>query len=49
MEKNDGIAYTIAKATSCIEKAKDALSVFEASKIKDTLFDIADYALARRI
>lgn len=49
MEKNDGIAYTIAKATSCIEKAKDALSVFEASKIKDTLFDIADYALARRL
>ena len=32
-----------------VEKAKDALSVFEASKIKDTLLDIADYALARRL
>jgi octaprenyl-diphosphate synthase len=49
LEKNDGIAYTIAKATSYIEKAKDALSVFEASKIRNTLFDIADYTLARRI
>ena len=49
MEKNDGIDYTIRKATAYIEKAKDALSVFEASKIKDTLLDIADYALARRI
>ncbi len=49
LEKNDGIAYTIAKATSFIEKAKDALSVFKASKIRDTLLDIADYTLARRL
>ncbi len=49
LEKNDGIAYTIAKATSYIEKAKDALSVFEASKTRDTLLDIADYTLARRL
>jgi octaprenyl-diphosphate synthase len=49
MEKNDGIDYTIRKATAYIEKAKDALSVFEASKTRDSLFDIADYALARRL
>ena len=49
MGKNDGIDYTIRKATAYIEKAKDALSVFEASKTRDSLFDIADYALARRL
>jgi len=49
MEKNDGIDYTIRKATAYIEKAKDALSVFEASKTRDSLYDIADYALARRL
>ena len=49
IEKNDGIAYTIEKAATYIEKAKDALSVFEASKFKDSLFDIADYTLARSL
>ena len=49
MKKNDGIDYTLKRATAYVEKAKEALSVFEASKIKDSLFDIADYALARRI
>ena len=49
MEKNDGMAYTVKQATGYIEKAKEALSVFEASKTRDTLFDIADYALARRL
>jgi octaprenyl-diphosphate synthase len=49
MEKNDGIAYSIRKAAGFIEKAKAALSVFEASKTRDTLFDIADYALARHL
>ena len=47
LEKNDGVAYTKKTAAACIEKAKNALSVFEPSKIKDTLFDIADYALIR--
>ncbi|MGD8740438.1 MAG: polyprenyl synthetase family protein, partial [Desulfobacterales bacterium] len=49
MEKNDGIDYTIKKATTYVEKAKKALSVFEASKTRDSLYDIADYALARRL
>jgi octaprenyl-diphosphate synthase len=49
IEKNDGIAYTIRKAATYIEKAKDALSVFEASKFKDSLCDIADYTVARRL
>ena len=47
LEKNDGIAYTKKKAATYIDKAKNALSVFEPSKTKDTLFDIADYALLR--
>ena len=47
LEKNEGIAYTRKTAAANIEKAKNALSVFEPSKTKDTLFDIADYALIR--
>lgn len=49
LKKNDGIAYTKKKAAFCIEKAKEALAVFEPSKTKDSLFDIADYVLARRL
>ena len=49
MKKNDGIDYTLEKAAAYVEKAKEALSVFEASKIRDSLYDIADYALARRL
>ena len=49
LKKNDGIAYTEKKAAFCIEKAKEALSVFEPSKAKDSLLDIADYTLARRL
>jgi octaprenyl-diphosphate synthase len=47
LKKNDGIAYTEKKAEFCIEKAKEALSVFEPSKTKDSLLDIANYTLAR--
>jgi len=47
LKKNDGIAYTVKKAEFCIAKAKEALSVFEPSKTKDSLLDIANYALAR--
>jgi octaprenyl-diphosphate synthase len=49
LKKNDGIAYTEKKAAYCIGKAKEALSVFEPSKTKDSLLDIADYALARSL
>jgi octaprenyl-diphosphate synthase len=49
LKRNDGIAYTENKAAFHIEKAKAALSVFEPSKTRDSLFDIADYTLARRL
>jgi octaprenyl-diphosphate synthase len=49
LKRNHGIAYTENKAAFCIEKAKEALSVFEPSKTRDSLFDIADYTLARHI
>jgi octaprenyl-diphosphate synthase len=47
LEKNDGIAYTQKTAAAYIDKAKNALSVFEPSNTKDSLLDIADYALTR--
>ena len=49
MKKYGGIAYTEQKAIACIEKAKESLSIFEPSKIKESLIDIADYVMARRI
>ncbi len=49
LQKNNGIDYTVKTATAYLEKAKKALSVFEPSKPRDSLFDIADYALARRL
>jgi len=49
MKKYEGIAYTQKKAMARVDTAKDALSVFEPSLIKDSLFDIADYVVARRI
>ena len=47
LHKNGGVDYTVNTATTYIEKAKKALSVFEPSRYKDSLFDIADYSLAR--
>jgi geranylgeranyl pyrophosphate synthase len=49
MKKYGGIAYTEKNAMACIEKAKKSLSIFEPSKIKESLIDIADYVMARRI
>jgi octaprenyl-diphosphate synthase len=49
LQKNNGIEYTVKTATAYLEKAKKALSVFESSKYKESLLDIADYALARRL
>jgi octaprenyl-diphosphate synthase len=43
-----GIAYTEKTAQDHVEKAKSALSIFESSKTKETLSDIADYALYRK-
>jgi octaprenyl-diphosphate synthase len=47
MKKYGGIAYTEQKAIACIEKAKESLSIFEPSIIKESLFELADYVLAR--
>jgi octaprenyl-diphosphate synthase len=49
LEKYGGIDYTKKRAGSYIFKAKEALSVFEASRSKEMMFDIADYALSRTI
>jgi len=49
LHKNDGIDYTLKTAGTYIDKAKEALSIFETSKFKDSMLDIADYALARRL
>jgi octaprenyl-diphosphate synthase len=48
LEKNDGITYTQKTAAAYIEKAKSTLAVFEPSKTKETLLDIAEYTLHRR-
>ncbi len=47
LHKTGGIDYTVNSATTYIEKAKKSLSVFEPSRYRDSLFDIADYSLAR--
>ena len=49
LEKYGGIAYTQKRATAYIETAKAALSIFDPSPTKETMLDIADYALARRV
>jgi octaprenyl-diphosphate synthase len=49
LEKYGGIEYTQKTAAAYIETAKAALSVFQPSPTKQTMLDIADYALARRV
>jgi octaprenyl-diphosphate synthase len=43
------IDYTREMAVARIRRAKQSLAVFESSPQKDLLFDIADYALVRKI
>jgi octaprenyl-diphosphate synthase len=43
-----GIAYTRQCADSHLKKAKEALTIFPDGPTKETLTDIADYALARK-
>jgi octaprenyl-diphosphate synthase len=47
LEDYGGLAYTQKVAAKYVKKAKDTLSVFKPSKTKETLLDIADYALTR--
>jgi octaprenyl-diphosphate synthase len=49
LNKYGGITYTQNLAAGYIERAKQALSVFEPSKTKAILMDVADYALARKV
>ncbi len=47
--KYGGIDYTQETAASYIDTAKTALALFEPSPPKETMLDIADYALQRRV
>ena len=49
LDKYGGLAYTKKSAAGYIDIAKKALSVFESSQTKETMIDIADYALVRRV
>ncbi|UCF92580.1 MAG: polyprenyl synthetase family protein [Desulfobacterales bacterium] len=49
LKKYGGLAYTEAKAGGFINRAKEALSIFKRSQTKETLQNIADYVLVRRI
>lgn len=49
LHKNDGIDYTLKTANAYVDKAREALSIFETSKYKDSMLDIAEYALARSL
>ena len=49
LETYGGIAYTRQTASSHIDTAKTALSIFQNSNTRETLVDIADYALARQM
>jgi octaprenyl-diphosphate synthase len=49
LEKHGGLSYAEKTAQAYIDRAKNSLSVFDSSRAKDTMLDIADYALARRV
>ena len=49
LDKHGGLAYTHKVAAAYVDKAKQALAIFESSQPKDIMMDIADYALARRV
>lgn len=44
-----GLSYAEQQAAAYIDKARQALTVFAPSQTKDTLLDIAEYALARSV
>lgn len=48
LNKYEGLAYTKMRAETYVEKAKNALSVFESSKPRKILTAIADYVLKRK-
>lgn len=48
LNRYGGIDYTRKKASVFIEKAKNAISIFEPTQTRETLMNIADYALLRK-
>lgn len=46
--KHNGIGYTRQMAADHIDRAKQALTIFDHSETKEVLISIADYALARK-
>jgi octaprenyl-diphosphate synthase len=49
LDKYGGLAYTQNTAASYIDTAKKALAIFDPCPTKDTMLDIAEYALARSV
>ena len=49
LHRYEGIAYTRKTAAGHIQRARQAISIFEDSQAKEILLDIADYALARKM
>jgi len=49
LKKYGGLTYTQNTAASYIDTAKKALAVFDPSPTKETMLDIAEYALARSV
>ena len=48
LKKYEGISYTKKLAAKRVETAKKALSIFEPSRTKNILLDVADYTLSRK-
>lgn len=48
LKKYNAVEESLKRASSLVEDAKSALSIFPDSPAKEDLFDIADYALSRR-
>jgi octaprenyl-diphosphate synthase len=49
LKRYGGIDYTVERAAAHIQRAKEAIGVFEPGPARETLLDIADYALARKV
>lgn len=49
LKKYGGLAYTEKLSAKYVKKAKDAISIFDPSKTKEILLNIADYALVRKV
>jgi octaprenyl-diphosphate synthase len=48
LKKYQGISYTQKLASEYVEKAKNSLDIFTPSKTKETLLNVADYAMDRK-